>query len=486
MAGIGFKLRKISDQDSLAGFLRGYFSAGLICCGPWILTVLTLSASDYLMQHSIGASTPNLFRLLLVYAYAFSLITTGALQTVVTRYLADRLYAEDASRHVPTYLALCLLNSPPQALFALLFVARMPMAAAFKVAGVALFVLVGNLWLLTIFLGAIRAYTTIIWAYILGAVVSVLAMSAMTGWGEIGYLLGYLLGQSVTYLWMLRLMLREFPAHDALDFGFLAYFRRYPALGVAGFLLNLGVWVGVFVYWASPYATWYYGLPTYYPRHDVAVFLALLTIIPALVLFFVRTETDFYEQYRAFFGGITSAKVRYSELQRRKSEMAQTLRQGLGDIVKVQGLVTVIVALYPEQVFATLQLPPETYAMIRNCAIGSFLLVLYQCTSTLLLYYEAYFEVALSALVLTVGNLLGALLTLRLGVWSHGIGLAIGAGAALLVALGWLHWVLRNLERITFMRQPMPGQIRLEVAESGDAVSQVLMRDGTWIGEPLP
>jgi len=472
----------LGQDEGLGGYLKGYVSAALICCGPWILTVLTLLGADLLMHALMGGmAAPNLFRLVIVYVYAFSLISTGALQTTVTRYLADRLYAEEPEHQLPTYLALCLINSPIQALLAWLGVAGLPIAVGVKVAAIALFVLVGNLWLLMIFLGAVRAYRDIVTAFVLGTLVSLLAMASLAGLGELGFLLGYLLGQTVAYVWMLRLLVREFPWKLDLDFGFVSYFFKYPALGAAGFLLNLGVWTGVFAYWLSPYATWHHGLPSYYPHHDVAVFLALLTMIPALVVFFVNTETDFYEGYRAFFGGITTGKVRLSELQRRKAEMSETLQSGFADIIKVQGLVTLVVALFPEAVFGFLELPEEVYPMVRNCAVGALLLVLFQCVTTILLYYEAYPQVAWSAFLLVAGNALGAWGSLGLGTWSHGLGLVLGSSMALVMASGQLFWVLHNLERVTFMGQPMPGQVVLPAGDADSAFGQTLMRDGQWL-----
>ena len=483
MAGIGFKLRRLTQDESLLGYFQGYISAGLICCGPWILTVLTLSMADLLFSDLSASGRPNLFRLLIVYAYAFSLVTTGGLQTVVTRYLADRLYAEDPHRHVPTYIGLCLLNSPLQALFAALGLGFLPMTVPFKVAGISLYVLVCNMWLLMIFLGAVRAYGSILMAFTLGGLASLGLMWGLSGYQELGLLMGYLGGQGVAYLWMLRLLLKEFPTLAlAWDFSFLIYFRRYPALGAGGWLLNLGAWIGVFVYWGSSYATVYYGLPSYYPYHDVAVFLALLSIIPALVIFFVRVETDFYEGYRAFFGGITTNKVPYSELQRRKAEMVDTLLAGFSSLLQVQGLVSLLVAAFPDVIFSFMKLPPETIVMTRNCAVGAFFLVIFQCLTTILLYYQAYYEVAVSALVLVLGNWLGAVASLYWGQGSHGLGLLVGSVLGLLLAYRYLLGVVRNLERITFMQQPMPGQLRLEKEEAATAFGQTLMKDGVWLG----
>ena len=422
MAGIGFRLRRLAENESLFGFLTGYLSAGMICCGPWIITVLALA---YLGGH-----------VLVTYCYCMSLITTGGLVMVVTRYLADRLYADDSLSHLPTLLGVLLVNSPIQCLLALCFVFWLPIPFELKAGFVGLFVCVSNTWLLMAFLGAVRAYRAVVEAYLIGGALAVFGA------------VGYFVGQGVVLLWMLRVLFAEFALTRGPSYEFLGYIRRFPALFLAGTLLNLCVWSGVFVYWTSPLAVWQYGLPTYYPTHDLALFLALLSILPALVIFFVKTETEFYEGYRAFFGGIVYVKVPLTELSRRKAEMIDALLRGLADVIKVQGIVTLMLVSF-------------TSGPLRSCLMAAFFFALFQGASTILLYYEAYWSVALSAFLCVVLNVAVTYNWLAY----HGLGLLVGSVAGFLVCalVLWRH--LRSLERYTFMSQPMPGQQRGPVTE---------------------
>jgi len=422
MAGIGFRLRRLAEDESLLGFLTGYLSAGLICCGPWIITVLALAY--------LGGNV------LVTYCYALSLITTGGLVMIVTRYLADRLYEDDSLSHLPTLLGVLMLNSPLQGLFALLFVFLLPMPVALKAGFISLFVCISNTWLVMAFLGAVRAYRSIVEAFALGGLLALL--------GEVGYFIG----QGVVLLWMLRVLFAEFTLTRGPDFTFVGYLRRYPWLFLAGTLLNLCVWSGVFVYWTSPLATWHYGLPSYYPTHDLALFLALLSILPALVLFFVKTETEFYEGYRAFFGGIVYVKVPLAELTRRKAEMVDSLKRGLSDVIKVQGIVTLLLVAW-------------TSGPLRSCLVAAFFFALFQGASTILLYYEAYRSVAVAALLLVVLNVAVTSHYLE----HHGLGLLCGSIVGFLVCAAVLARLLRHLERYTFMSQPMPGQQKGPVTE---------------------
>ena len=100
MAGIGFKLRAYTQEGTIGGIFRGYYHAALVAAGPWILTVVSLVVVQYLMRAQ-GDET-RLFLELIIYVYAWTLITTAPIQLVVTRYLADQLDAQRLSTHMPT------------------------------------------------------------------------------------------------------------------------------------------------------------------------------------------------------------------------------------------------------------------------------------------------------------------------------------------------------------------------------------------------
>ena len=59
MAGIGFQLRRFTQEGTLRGFLKGYYNAALVAAGPWVLTVISLIAIGYLMRQQ--AARTDLF-----------------------------------------------------------------------------------------------------------------------------------------------------------------------------------------------------------------------------------------------------------------------------------------------------------------------------------------------------------------------------------------------------------------------------------------
>lgn len=61
---------------------------------------------------------------------------------------------------------------------------------------------------------------------------------------------------------------------------------------------------------------------THFP-YDSAMFFAYITIVPALALFLVRVETEFYTEYKAYFGGIL-AKDPLAKIEARLGSCSST------------------------------------------------------------------------------------------------------------------------------------------------------------------
>ena len=106
MAGIGFELRRMLDQRSgLLSKVRAYTCAGLISSGPWLMTILTLTLLSLAGQLFGTSGDLSLFRALVTYSFAFSLILQGVGQMSITRWIADRLYSHKYDKILPAFAA---------------------------------------------------------------------------------------------------------------------------------------------------------------------------------------------------------------------------------------------------------------------------------------------------------------------------------------------------------------------------------------------
>lgn len=96
MAGIGFELRKILKRDTLSSIIEAYGIAGIISSGPWVLSILALLVIGII---SIGVIYPSYliiqFLISVTYMMAGSLILSGTVQILFTRFVADSLFLKE-------------------------------------------------------------------------------------------------------------------------------------------------------------------------------------------------------------------------------------------------------------------------------------------------------------------------------------------------------------------------------------------------------
>ena len=95
MAGIGFVLRKLTSRGDLLGLAQGYAHASISSSGGWLFTILALSIITFFGPQFATYADLSAFRLVVVYNFAFSLVLTGPLILVLTRYLSDRIFARE-------------------------------------------------------------------------------------------------------------------------------------------------------------------------------------------------------------------------------------------------------------------------------------------------------------------------------------------------------------------------------------------------------
>ena len=92
MAGIGFELRRLTQRDDLMGVVQGYLHSALVSSGPWLFTVLSIAAINMFSGSWASLSELADFRIAIIYSFSFSLVLTGPVMLVATRYLADQIY----------------------------------------------------------------------------------------------------------------------------------------------------------------------------------------------------------------------------------------------------------------------------------------------------------------------------------------------------------------------------------------------------------
>ena len=456
MAGIGFELRKILKKDSYWSLLKAYAYAGVISSGPWILSIIGILIIGVMSLSVVAPENLIIqFQLSVTYLIALSLILTGCLQTSFTRYVADRLYEEKDELVLSNFHGVLCLVTIVCGVFATgvvvwFFPDQSPL---YKVLMIGSFVVLGNIWIATIFLSSMKEYQAVLLLYGVGYALTVGASLMLGSYGLEGLLLGFFIGQFGILIGMLGLTVRNYSSETLLAWDFLKKGRMYGSLIWLGLVYNLAIWIDKFLFWYFPETSqMVIGPIRNSPIYDLPIFLAYLSILPGMASFLVRMETDFVERYQEFYGAIREgASLDY--IQHAKNEMIRTIRLGLYEIMKIQFVVSLLIWAVGPPVLRWLEISELYESLLYVDIVAAGLQVLFLGILNVFFYLDKrMIALGLSTLFL-IGNVVLSAWSLHMGLPYYGYGFAVSLLVVVIFGMHILDKKLQSLEYETFMLQ---------------------------------
>jgi len=457
MAGIGFELRRMLRKDTLASLVQAYAYAGVIGSGPWVFSIVgILLIGIFSASVVVPAFLVTQFQTSVTYMVAGSLILTGLVQLAFTRFVSDRLFEKRKDLILPNLHGLLLVVTLAAGVLGTLalFLLLPNLGLLYRMLMLAGFTLMCDVWVLTILLSGMKRYKAIVALFGLAYVLIVVSALLMRPWGLEGLLGGFVLGNYVLLAGMWILVVREFnPKGRLIAFDFGQRKLLYPTLIAIGFLYNFGVWIDKFMFWYFP--------PTSQAIigglrasliYDLPVFLAYLSIIPGMAVFLVRIETDFVEYYDKFYDAVRSGgSLEYIEAMR--DEMVYSIKQGLGEIGKIQTLAVLVTFVAGPALLSALGISRLYLPLLHVQVIGAGLQVGLMAILNVFFYLDQRRIVLFLCLEFVLLNIVLTGLTLYAGAALYGYGFAIATLITLCTGLLLLSKQLSRLEYETFMLQ---------------------------------
>ena len=456
MAGIGFELRKLLKRDSLLGMMQAYAYAGIISSGPWVLSIIGILVIGLM---SISMVVPEFlitqFQVSVTYLIAFSLTLTGFAQLAFTRFTADRLFEKRANVILPNFNGLLLWVTLLTGLFGTLVIIFLfpNQSVMYRLLMLAGFVVMSDIWIATIFLSGMKQYKAIVSLFGIGYGSTVLFALLLRPFGLEGLLGGFVLGQFILLIGMVILILRNYPSDYFIAFDFMDKRYLFWSLVWVGFFYNFGLWLDKFMFWFyEPTSQAIIG-PLRAPLiYDIPVFLAYLSIIPGMAVFLVKMETDFVEFYDNFYNAAREGgSLEYIEEMR--NEMVFTVRQGIYQIIKIQGIAALTVFVAGEIILNTLHISLLYLPLLFVNLISVGLQVVFLGVLNVFFYLDKRRIVFILTGLFVVLNGVFTGLTLHLGPKFYGYGLAGALLICIMLGFRYLDKVFDELEYNTFMLQ---------------------------------
>lgn len=454
MAGIGFVLRRLTRRDDILGMVQGYTYSAIVSSGPWLFTVLALAGISLLAGFQVEGDAVDLFRLVVNYNFAFSLVLSGPILMVQTRYLADRIFlrnVEDApSMYIATLALMFVLHAVVVVPFYGFYARLLP---AERVAAIVNFYLIDGIWLAAVFLSALKDYRPIAMAFGGGMAVAFAGAILLAGrYGAAGMITGFSLGLAIILFVLTARIFAEYPYPPRRPWGFVAYFRSYWQLAVIGFVSNAAIWVDKWVMWFAPEADHTsHGLVNY-PAYDGAMFLAYLSIVPVMAVFIVSVETEFFDHYKRYFTEI-QAHAAYDRIRQNQRAIIQSLTQASRNLMVLQGTICAFTLLLSPQLVNLGVVTIQQAAIFRFGVLGATFQVLLTFVSIVLAYFDLRRDLLVVQLVFLATNTGFSIVSRDLGLPFYGYGYFLAALVSMLFAYGLCARRLAQLPYLTFVRQ---------------------------------
>ncbi len=461
MAGIGFELRKYLDDDSFTGTMKAYGFAGLISAGPWVLSILGVMLIGIVaVSQKVGGHEVKQFTTSVTWIMGASLILTGLLQLVFTRFIADRLFeGKDHIINPNLFGALLLTTLCSLVIGVLLALTLFSESFAYEVLMISNFVTLSNIWIVVIFVAGLKRFKLILYAFAAGYSATVVLSILLLPYGLTGLLCGLLAGHGLLLFMMLAVVIPEYPFVDNVKIDFVQRKQIFPILIFIGFFYNLGIWADKLIFWLYPGTSEaIIGPLRSSVIYDLPIFLAYLSIIPGMAVFLLRIETDFAEAYEGFFSAVRG-HASLTEIEKLGNEMVVAVREGLYQILRVQGITVLVLYLMGPKIVQWLGISEKFVHLYYIDLVGVAAQVLMLAVLNVAFYLDKLRDALILTATMLLSNTVFTLITIKLGPTYYGYGFGLSMTLTAFVGILLVSREMDNIEFRTFMRERHVGEM---------------------------
>jgi len=466
MAGIGFELKQILKEKSLTAVFKTFGYSAILSSGPWVISmiiILGIGLSNIYFYHTEDP-TQTMLKASVTYvsALALSSVYTGFFQLPFTRFIADRMYEKKHYLILPNFIGTIMATIVGAFLIALplgIFLFK-TQSNLFVLLYTTLFIVLSCVWIANILAASLKLYKQVILFYLLGYVLIYFCAYLFRDYGVVGLLLSFIIGNSLLFILLFLGIIYYYPSYNPKNQRFIrfdifkqTYGKFYWKLGFSGMLYNIAIWIDKVIFWFSPIVG-YVVIDRLHASmvYDFPIFLAYLSIIPGMAIFFFRLEVDFARAYDKFYRAInrhgTLRQIKYY-----KQEMINAVTKSIQEILFVQGMFNILLFLSAETLFEILVLPKLYLPLFYVDVIGVQLQLGFMSILAYLYYLDKQKEALLYTLAFVLLNALLTYISIHMGPYFYGYGYSVTLLILFVASIRTLNTILQELDYETFMLQ---------------------------------
>ena len=466
MAGIGFELKQILKEKSLTSVLKTFGYSAILSSGPWVISMIIILgiglSNIYLFNTTDSEDTMLKASVTYVSALALSSVFTGFFQLPFTRFIADRMYEKRYYLVLPNFIGILMLiifTGFFLALVVALFIFN-TQSNLFILLYITLFVVLSCVWMANILAASLKLYKNVIFFYFIGYVLIYFCSALLRDYAIVGLLVSFIIGNSLIFILLFLGIIYYYPSSHKNNKKFIRfdmfkqnYGKFYWKLAWSGMLYNIAIWIDKVIFWFTPIVG-YVVIDRLHASmvYDFPIFLAYLSIIPGMAIFFFRLEVDFAQAYADFYRAINSHGT-LQQIKRHKQSMIDAVKKSIQEILFVQGMFNIFLFLSAEQLFELLLLPKLYLPLFYVDVIGVQLQLGFMSILAYLYYLDRQKEALFYTLAFVLVNALLTWISIQMGPYFYGYGYSVTLLILFVASIATLNRILQELDYETFMLQ---------------------------------
>ena len=453
MAGIGFELKNLFADTKGVSKANIAVKSVVVSTGPWLISIATLASLLIFLKQGMSGTDFYTLSGTFVYTFIFSMIISSPISNAATRHLSDKLYEEDFAAVSSVFLssfAVCGIISFVLS-FGFFYIAVSPTLYALEAAF--FFTVMSLVWIATVFVGALKDYNSVVFAFGSGMFIGVLLAVLFGGYELHKTLACFCSGVAITLYWLCAKIYIEFGFNGKVLYRWLIS-KNSIILMLTAFCFYTGMWVDKWFYWASDKAVSPAHGFWFFPSYDFSIFLAYLTTMPTVAFFTVFVETVFYEAQRKYLDSIAAGADLWS-IKSLEQKMQKAFFKALFMVGVFQLFTALFFGVIVTLVLDHINLNLLAVPLLRISLICATMHILIQTIVIFLYYFDFQKESLAVSFFMLLTNLVFALIFTDLPFRFSGYGYAISLFFTLIAALLIATYKFRRLSYYTFTSSPM-------------------------------
>ena len=466
MAGIGFQLKKILEERTLTSVVKTFGYSAVLSSGPWVISMIIILGIGLTNIYFFQTKDPNdiILKSSVTYvsALAISSILTGFLQLPFTRFVADRMYEKRHYLVLPNFLGTIVVTIGVSAVVATILSISIfySQTNLFIILYITLFVVLSVVWIANILAASLKLYRLVILFYLLGYVSIYICFIFLREYQLIGLLISFIIGNSILFILLFLGIIYYYPSSNKNNRKFIRidmfkqnYGKFYWKLGWSGMLYNISIWIDKVIFWFSPIVG-YAVIDRLHASmvYDFPIFLAYLSIIPGMAIFFYRLEADFAYSYARFYHAINKHGT-LEQIRKYKQSMIDGVKRSIQEVLFIQGMFNILLFLSSQKLFEIFMLPKLYLPLFYIDVIGVQLQLGFMAILAYLYYLDREKEALIYTALFVLLNALLTWITVQLGPYFYGYGFSVALLILFVASINTLNNILQELDYQTFMLQ---------------------------------